>query len=1117
MRVTENLPLAFLTAVLALVLSGAATAVAQTSRGTVSGTVTDPAGAVVAGATVDLVSKATGAKRTTTTNDVGLYRFDAVDLGEYDLTVTASGFRPVTNTGLQVQANLTTTIDAQLEVGTENVVVEVTAGTELLQKSEPVRGGNFTPQQVQDLPSPGLNPYDLGRLLPGAVTATGGAQFGNASQFSINGQRPRGNNYLIDGTENNDISVTGPATTPSNEDAIAEVSVQTGLYSAEFGRAGGGVFNVITKSGTNEYHGSLRELFQSERFNALTNVQKASGLKRPPVFTENTFGGTIGGPLPLPRFGEGGPAFVSGKDKNFFFFGLQYDRFRATAQFGNFRVPTEAGVQALRSLFPAGTNPRVDLYLQAIGSVRGNPNNSPSNIVLGVGPTGTSATPVNRGTVQTGLTLVFAPQVSNDRQWVLRTDHNINQNHKLSFRYNDDSSIFTPSSVAVNPQFFIDIPGISRNFLVTHTWIVSPTITNELRVSPYGLIDFQFPVSPNASPLASTLQNIGISGLSTVGLATNLPQFRTAKNFLVQETMTKVYNSHTFRFGAEFLRQTARQRPPFNERGSFTFANGGTFTNPATGSTGTYGALANFIDNFSGPRGTANINFGTPFYQPNLFRQSYFFQDSWKATQALTLTLGLRYEDFGQPANSAFRFPAFAGFDPTQFLVPNKVDHDRNNLGPIVGFAYSPTLNSGPFAFLFRDGKGVMRGGYQVSYDTWFNNLLSNIAADSPNNTSTTTTAAAAGRGNSNFFPGALPATARTPTPLDQQTSVFNPHIRNPYTQRYSLGYQRELPFKLFMDVSYVGSLGRKLFVTEDLNPIVNPAAGTRLYPALGIRRYRSSGANSDYNSGQLRVDRRLAQGLQVTTSYTWSKTMDQISEVFATGQTNSSLASVPAFLGGLKLDRAVSDYHRKHRFTAGYVWDVPVLRGRNDPAGKVLGGWQLNGIVVFQSGAPFTIVNGQDRNGDGVSTSDRPDLGNPNAPHNTRAIVVPTTGTGACSTGLQNPDTGACVTRNDVYVVQASINTGTSLLFPGPAAVGRNTEFSKPVQNFDMSLFKTFRFTESVKLETRLEAFNVFNHPQFTGIPNADVTNSSPGTFLNFDLLSGGNRSARVAIKILF
>ena len=839
---------ATLCAVSVLILAGVTNAAAQTSRGTVTGVVTDPQQAVVAGAAVELVSKATNAKRMTTTNDAGIYRFDAVDLGEYDLTITANGFKTITHTGLQVQANQTATIDSQLEIGTESMTIDVTASTELLQTSEPVRGGNFNPIQVTSLPSSGLNPYDLGRLLPGVTTALGNAQFGNASQFSVNGQRPRGNNYLIDGTENNDISVTGPANQINNEDAIAEVSIQTGLFSAEFGRAGGGVFNLVTKSGSNQYHGTLRWLILSQVFNSLTNTEKAisritrrgeNGTAKQSVFTENIFGGTIGGPLPLPRFGEGGRSILGGKDKNFFFFALQFDRFRST-DLRNPRVPTQAGVDALRALFPEGTNPRVDLYLRAIGNVRGVPSQSPVNVALGTGPNGAGVT-VARGNIQTALANVSMPSIFNDRQYVIRTDHNINDNHKLSFRYTDDDNISNLQSFAVTPEFTVDFTGKSRNFLATHTWIINSTLTNELRVSPYGLIDFQFPIASTAGPLAFTLQNIGFAGsggLSTLGLATNLPQFRIAKNYLVQDTMTKVYNSHTFRFGLEFLKQVARQRPPFNERGSFTFQTGGGFT-----------GFANFIDNFSGSRGSANINFGQAFYEPNLFRQSYFFQDTWKTTNNLTLTLGLRYEDFGQPANEAFQFPAFAGFDPAQFLVPNQVNRDRNNFGPIVGFAYTPDFG-GPLGSLFGERRSVIRGGYQVSYDTWFNNLLSNIAADSPNNTSTTTTGAAAGRGTANFFPGALPSTPRSPVPTDSQTSVFNPNIRNPYTQRWSLGLQRDLPWNLIMDASYVGSVGRKLFVSEDLNPIVNPSTGARLYPALGIRRYRSSGGNSDYHSG---------------------------------------------------------------------------------------------------------------------------------------------------------------------------------------------------------------------------------------------------------------------------
>ena len=715
----------------------------------------------------------------------------------------------------------------------------------------------------------------------------------------------------------------------------------------------------------------------------------------------------------------------------------------------------------MRALFPAGTNPRVDLYLNAIGSARG--RTSLNTIALGTGPNGAGAN-VARGSIETGLVGISAPSLSNDRQWIFRVDHKVNDHHQLAFRYTDDNQIF-PATAMNSPFFTRDFSGKSRNFLVTHTWVVNSNVTNELRVSPYGLIDFHFPISPGDPPLAFTLPNIGISGLSAIGIATNIPQFRTAKNFLLQDTMTKVSGSHTFRFGA------------------------------------------NFIDNFSGSGGNANINFGSPNYDPSLFRQSYFLQDTWKTKPNLTLTLGLRYENFGQPANHAFRFPAFAGFDPAQFLVPNKAERDNNNFGPIVGFAYTPTLRSGPLGWFFGDSKSVIRAGYQVTYDTFFNNLLSNIAADSPNNTSTTTTAPTAGRGSASFFPNALPSTPRAPSPLDSQTSVFNPHIRNPYTQRWSLGLQRELPLKLFMDLSYVGSAGRKLFVTEDLNPI-NPATGARFFPALGIRRYRSSGANSDYHSAQLRVDKRMSRGLLFTISYTFSKLTDQISEVFATDQTNSSLASVPAFQGGLRLDHALSDYDRRQRLAISYVWDLP--GPKRGALGLVAGGWQISGVTVFQSGAPFTLLNGLDRNGDGVSTPDRPDLGNPNAPHNTRAVVVAAS---TCSTLLRNPDTLQCVTRNDVYAVQAAAGSG----FPGPATFGRNTEHSNPVQNFDMSFFKIFRVRENLRLEYRLEAFNVFNHPQFTGIPPRDVTNTLAGNFINYTQISGGGRNMRMGLKIIF
>jgi len=251
-----------------------------------------------------------------------------------------------------------------------------------------------------------------------------------------------------------------------------------------------------------------------------------------------------------------------------------------------------------------------------------------------------------------------------------------------------------------------------------------------------------------------------------------------------------------------------------------------------------------------------------------------------------------------------------------------------------------------------------------------------------------------------------------------------------------------------------------------------------------------------------------MSSGVQVGTSYTWSKLIDQISEIFGTDSSNGSLASVPVAQGGLKLDRAVSDYHRKHRLSVSYIWNIPGPQG--GALEQIAGGWQITGIASFQSGAPFTIINGLDRNGDGVATSDRPDVGNPNAPHNTRAQRVAAT---VCSTGFRNPDTGSCVTPNDVYVVQAAGASG----FPGPATLGRNTERANPVANFDMSLFKVFRIKENLKLEYRWETFNVFNHPQFTGVPGRNVTSTLAGEFFNYNLLNGGGRSMRMGLKVIF
>ena len=1051
----------------------------QISRGTVSGIVTDSANAVIQGAKVELTNKNTGVVRTTTTNSAGIYRFDSVDLGVYTLRVNHTGFKQFANTEIGVEANRTVTIDVTLEVGVGEMVVEVSAtADELLIKDSPIRGGNINAKVVSSLPISGLEPISIARTLPGVVQASGSSTFGNGgqnTQFSVNGQRARGNNYLLDGTENNDISVGGNAQGFNLTDAVQEVSVQTSNFSTEFGRGGGGVFNVIIKGGTNEYHGTVHSQYRSQLFNSVSNVDKLNNTPKD-VFNQNIYGFTAGGPII--------------KNKTFIFGGLQKDSRRSTENF-SFNLPTAAAVDSLRTLFP--NNPRLDFYLKEIGDLRGTAN--PRTIALGLDP----VTGVDRGSIIVAAANISLAQPSDAMQWLARIDHNLSESHRLSFRYIYDSSKESPSDITF-PGYIQDFKGRSQNFLATDTYTLNSTWTNELRFS-YGRIGFDFPISERSIDQAFTQFIVNVPNVSMPGIATNIPQFRYANNWLLQDTQSKIVGNHTFRYGGEFLWQLARQRPPFNERGSYTYRNSTNYT-----------GFANFLDDFSGPSGSTNRVFGEPVYYPNLFRHSYFFQDTWRVSPALTMTLGLRYENFGQPANSAFDFPAFAGFDPANFLVPNKVKSDNNNFGPSVGFAWTPSFQSGPFGFLFGERKTVLRGGFQISYDTFFNNLLSNIAADTPNNISTTFNAPNSGRGTSGFF-SRLPVTARPVAITDQQTAVFDPNIRSPYTERWSLGIQRELPNKLRLDMSYVGTAGHKLFTSSDINPRL--PNGLRLNPDFGIRRIRASEGNSIYHAFQMLVDRRFSQGFQITGAYTFSRAIDSSSEVFATNSTPAN-TSMPTLQGGLALDRALADHHRAHRFTVTYLWNLP------GPAKGILslpfGGWTISGITTFQSGAPYSLLNGFDRNNDGLN-NDRPDIGNPNAPINTRAVVAPTTGTDSCATGYRNPDalTLTCVTPNDVRWIE-----GRGL--PNASTIGRNTLTSGRAAIFDVNILKSFRITESKSLEYRLEAFNFFNHPQFTAIPGVNIvetlgpsSNGQPSRFLNPDYTNSGTRTMRMQLKFIF
>jgi TonB dependent receptor len=594
------------------------------------------------------------------------------------------------------------------------------------------------------------------------------------------------------------------------------------------------------------------------------------------------------------------------------------------------------------------------------------------------------------------------------------------------------------------------------------------------------------------------------------------------------------------RVGVDYLRQISTQLAPADNRGTLTY-----------GSTTTFSSLANFVDNFGGS-GNINRVFGSAFYNPTLHRVAVFAQDRWKVSDSLTLTAGVRYENFGTSFNT-LRTPAYTGLfnvDPVTrrgpFSEPNSVAPDNNNVAPSIGFAFSPSYSDGIGGFLFGERRTVIRAGYNIGYDSFFNNIASNAAASSPNQvvtliTSTVTGAAPRGLANfSSFFP-----TVAGPVVATSAQTLIAPNLVNPYYQRWSFGMQRELPFKLVMDVSYVGSKGTKLYINEDANPLVraelrvtplNPTTGlpvigsltNRLDNIQGARTVRTNGGDSNYNAGQIEVRRRFSGHFLLTGAYTFSKTISNQDEVFGIAiGSNTSFSAIPVILGGGGAERAVSSFDRTHRASFTYVIESPFFDKQQGVAGKLLGGFQLSGVTIFESGVPYTVFNGFDADGNGGGL-DRPTY-NPNGQRGVRAVPVVNATTGAIT--FINPE--IVVTRNaaGTPLTYAPIDPNTAQFIVNPAYVaglagsvvrignlGRNTERSVGTNTTDLTVLKRTKISERRYLEARVEFFNAFNKPQYTaGTSTANAL--TQGLFLQAinPTTSGGGRVVRYQVKFVF
>src|SRR5581483_8782170 len=565
---------------LAIVVCMALRLVAQTSRGTVTGIITDPQAAVIAGATIELEGVLTGVKRTTQSNEAGLYRFDAVDLGAYNLKVTAAAFQTYVHRGLMVEAGATLAQDVRLEVGATQSVVEVAADAVTLSYESAARGASINSATIADVPQATRDVAQFALTLPGVSTNRFNA---GVATYAVNGSRGRSNNFMIDSTENNDISVAGQLLQVTNPDAVAEVSVQTTNFDAEYGRAGGAVVNIVTKSGTNSLHGSLNYLLDVTNDDAITNTQSLSPAIRahgkPLPGTEQWYGGTVGG------------AIIKNKT---FFFGAFQDQRRHGGASNNLVTPTANGWATLDALFPKGTNPRIDLYRAIAGQAIA--DSQPFNVAMGDG----------RKDVEFGTKISSYNDQFLDRQWMVRIDHNFSDMDHLSGRYlTDKQNDPLGGAGPFFPGFATSFNYPTQNLVLSETHVFSASTTNELRL-PYNRANLDYPVDTE-NPLGKSmpLYTIG-GGITPIGVQTNLPQGRTANNYALQDTLSHIRGKHSLRFGASLNQQRTRQFAPIRGRGEITYST-------ATG----YSNFADFADDFGGSSGAVQRDFGSAAYYPD--------------------------------------------------------------------------------------------------------------------------------------------------------------------------------------------------------------------------------------------------------------------------------------------------------------------------------------------------------------------------------------------------------------------------------------------------------------------------------------------------------------------
>jgi len=962
----------------------------QVLKGSISGTVTDPQGAVVSGATVKATSADTGAVYTTTSDSSGLFRFNLIPAGTYKVETTYQGFKTSVNSNVAVTAGTDRDLgQVKLAIGTAADVYEVTAAAPLIETTTAQVTNNFGKVELQTFAgvqeNQGLD--NLALFVPGIVSVRDNS-FSNTNGgagFSSNGLRGRNNDQEIDGQNNNDNSVGGPGLFVSDVEFVQQYVLVTNQFGPEYGRNAGSVVNIITKSGTNAWHGSIYGSENNSILNSLSNSDKQfNGLTKPSRLNDEFGGFTIGGPWV--------------KNKLFFFGGFDQEIFSTKSVFhSDALTPTPAGLAQLNGCFPASQSLAAFNKIGPFAISGGNPIATKETDPTG----GPDFFPlVNVGTCLNvpfgGVTRVLsAPfhgfNFTNRVDWQLGGDtvmarYLFNRGNTFNLDFGDAAAGYP-----------VNVPALSQAILVGWTHNFTSHMVNEARIGFSRLnVDFggnSLGTLPTAAGVDQAVTRItfnqpGVTNMA-YGAATNLPQSRIVNTWQAQDNWNYVLGKHSLKAGVNFtFQRTPNIFLPLID-GSFRFRN-----------------WTNFMNNTPNRVQLANGNPSLDFREKDTF---LYGGDDWKIGQHLTLNLGLTWTYYGQPANLFHQISAPREANPATALwattasatttagsaiIGQPISADvrsfpifpapKNSFGPSLGFAYSPQWGG----FLTGHGKTTIRGGYRFLYDPPFYNIYINMSSSAPEvflqNLPSPATKP-------------LPSTATGPVVRSTYSSFLTPGIFDPRqfndttmspnfgpdkVHSYSFGFEREITKNSVVEVRYAGNRAYHLFQSVNGNPdvsglmAVNPAlvpAGITPCPAAnawttaaigrefcdkGITRTRTNGGFSRYNALQTEFRaNNLFKQLTVRSAYTWSKNLDNVSEIFSTfgGGNTTTWAQNPFNTG--RGDYSFSGLDIPHQWTILFTEQLPFFKEQHGLVGHVLGGWALSANYILASGQRYTPV----------------------------------------------------------------------------------------------------------------------------------------------------------------